>query len=79
MISCDLGYNKFIQLSQRFSQAVLYASFAHAQQKRNGTEIPYISHLLAVASIALEHGANENEAIAALLHDAPEDAGAKSD
>ena len=75
MISCDLVYNKFIQLSQRFSQAVLYASFAHAQQKRNGTEIPYISHLLAVASIALEHGANENEAIAALLHDAPEDAG----
>lgn len=64
-----------MQLSPQFAKAVQYAASAHAQQKRNGTDIPYIAHLLAVASIALEHGANENEAIAALLHDAPEDAG----
>lgn len=45
----------------------------HAGQRRKGTRIPYVSHPLAVASIALEHGASEDEAIAALLHDAIED------
>ena len=62
-------------LSQKFSKAVQYAAEVHKTQKRKGTDIPYIAHLLAVASIALEYGANEDEAIAALLHDAPEDAG----
>jgi (p)ppGpp synthase/HD superfamily hydrolase len=62
-------------LSLKFSEAVQYAAEVHKTQKRKGTDIPYIAHLLAVASIALEYGANENEAIAALLHDAPEDAG----
>src|SRR5262249_42160595 len=42
---------------------------------RKGTQVPYVAHLLAVASIALEHGANEDEAIAAVLHDAVEDQG----
>jgi GTP pyrophosphokinase len=42
---------------------------------RKGTEIPYISHLMGVTAIALEHGATEDEAIGALLHDAAEDAG----
>jgi DNA-binding CsgD family transcriptional regulator/5'-deoxynucleotidase YfbR-like HD superfamily hydrolase len=56
-------------------EAFVYASQLHKRQVRKGTQIPYISHVLAVASIALEHGANENEAIAALLHDAVEDAG----
>ena len=45
----------------------------HAGQTRKGTSIPYVAHLLAVASIALEHGADEDEAIGALLHDAVED------
>ena len=62
-------------LSLKFSKAVHYAAEVHKTQKRKGTDIPYIAHLLAVASIALEYGANEDEAIAALLHDAPEDAG----
>ncbi len=62
-------------LSLKFSEAVQYAAEVHKTQKRKGTDIPYIANLLAVASIALEYGANENEAIAALLHDAPEDAG----
>jgi hypothetical protein len=44
---------------------------------RKGTEIPYISHLTAVAGIVLEHGGTEEEAIAALLHDAVEDQGGK--
>jgi GTP pyrophosphokinase len=61
-------------LGPRFSEALRLAAELHAQQKRKGTDIPYISHLLAVASLALEYGADENEAIAALLHDAIEDA-----
>jgi (p)ppGpp synthase/HD superfamily hydrolase len=47
----------------------------HSNQVRKGTTIPYISHLLAVASLALQYGASEDEAIAALLHDAAEDQG----
>ncbi len=59
----------------RFAEALAYAVELHAQQKRKGTEIPYAAHLLAVCAIAMEHGANEEEAIAAVLHDAIEDQG----
>lgn len=62
-------------LTTRFALAMQYANSVHAGQVRKGTTIPYISHLMAVASITLEHGANESEAIGALLHDAGEDAG----
>ena len=62
-------------LSQRFEDALVYAARLHAKQIRKGTTIPYASHLLSVASIVLEHGGNEVEAIAALLHDAIEDQG----
>lgn len=65
-------------LTTRFEQALQYAIIVHAGQVRKGTQIPYISHLLAVTSIALEHGATEDEAIAALLHDAGEDAGGEA-
>jgi GTP pyrophosphokinase len=58
-----------------FESALKYASRLHAKQTRKGSGAPYISHLLAVAAIALEHGATEKEAIAALLHDAVEDQG----
>ncbi len=64
-----------MNLSPRFDQALQYAVLIHAGQNRKGTSIPYISHLLGVVSIALEYGANEDEAIGALLHDAGEDAG----
>src|ERR1022692_3881980 len=64
-----------MNLSPRFDQALQYAVLVHAGQKRKGTEIPYLAHLLGVTSIALEHGADEDEAIGALLHDAGEDAG----
>ncbi len=64
-------------LSPRFEQALTYAAILHAGQVRKGTTIPYVSHLLIVTGIALEHGADEEEAIAALLHDAVEDAGGK--
>lgn len=62
-------------LTERISQALSLAVEAHAGQTRKGTTIPYISHPLAVASIALEYGADEDQAIAALLHDAIEDGG----
>src|SRR6266851_503398 len=62
-----------IALTPRFAEALTYAERVHAGQTRKGTSIPYIAHPLGVASIALEHGANEDEAIAALLHDAIED------
>ena len=62
-------------LSSRFEEALLFATQLHARQRRKGTDIPYIAHLLGVTSIVLENGGNEDEAIAALLHDAIEDQG----
>lgn len=59
--------------SRRLVDALEVAALMHAAQKRKGTEIPYLTHLLGACSIALDHGATEDEAIAALLHDAIED------
>jgi GTP pyrophosphokinase len=64
-----------MKLSERFTDALTYATQLHANQTRKGGGVPYISHLLGVASIVLEYGANEDEAIAPLLHDAVEDQG----
>ncbi len=64
-----------MKLSQQFTDALTFATELHANQTRKGNGVPYIAHLLAVSSIALEYGANEEEAIAALLHDAIEDQG----
>jgi (p)ppGpp synthase/HD superfamily hydrolase len=62
-------------LSSRFNEALTYVAALHAQQRRKVSGEPYLAHLLAVTAIALEHGGNEDEAIAALLHDAVEDQG----
>jgi (p)ppGpp synthase/HD superfamily hydrolase len=62
-------------LGPRFASALSFAAQLHATQLRKGTQVPYVSHLLAVAALAIEFGANEDEAIAALLHDAIEDQG----
>ena len=62
-------------LSQRFTNALAYAATLHARQVRKGTSIPYLAHLLAVTALMLEDGGDEDEAIAALLHDAVEDQG----
>lgn len=62
-------------LTARFEDALRFAARLHAAQVRKGTSVPYMAHLLGVTGIALEHGANEDEAIAALLHDAVEDQG----
>jgi (p)ppGpp synthase/HD superfamily hydrolase len=62
-------------LTGRFEDALRYAAHLHARQKRKGTPIPYVAHLLAVAGLVLENGGDEDQAIAALLHDAVEDQG----
>jgi (p)ppGpp synthase/HD superfamily hydrolase len=62
-------------LTQRFDEAFLYASELHRRQLRKGKEVPYLAHLLDVAGLVLEDGGDEDEAIAALLHDAIEDRG----
>jgi len=62
-------------LSERFTQAVDYAREAHASQTRKGTSIPYIAHLLGVAGLVLDYGGDEDQTIAALLHDTIEDQG----
>lgn len=67
-----------MKLSTHFEEALVFATQLHAGQTRKGTTIPYISHLLAVTAIVLEHGGNEDEAIAALLHDSIEDQGGAS-
>ncbi|MBN9391691.1 MAG: HD domain-containing protein [Chloroflexi bacterium] len=62
-------------LTKRYNEAFKMAARLHAKQFRKGTAIPYLSHLMAVSSLVLEQGGSEDEAIAALLHDAVEDQG----
>ncbi len=64
-------------LTQRFEDALILATRLHAHHRRKVSGVPYVSHLLAVASLVLEHGGTEDEVIAALLHDAVEDQGGK--
>lgn len=61
--------------THRFGVALAYANTLHASQTRKGSDVPYIAHLLAVASLTLENGGDEDQAIGALLHDAVEDQG----
>jgi (p)ppGpp synthase/HD superfamily hydrolase len=61
--------------TDRFDEALAYASRLHRDQRRKGSDVPYVSHLLGLASLAIGAGATEDEAIAALLHDAVEDQG----
>ncbi len=64
-------------LSERFNDALDFAASLHARQIRKETHVPYVSHLLAVCALVLEDGGSEDEAIAALLHDAVEDQGGR--
>ncbi len=68
---------KFAPLTTRFDHALLFAAQVHREQERKKSGIPYISHLLGVASIVLDYGGDEDMAIAALLHDAVEDHGGR--
>jgi GTP pyrophosphokinase len=60
---------------KRFDEALVYAAGLHREQTRKGTDIPYVNHLLGVASLVGEAGGTEDQVIAALLHDAVEDQG----
>jgi (p)ppGpp synthase/HD superfamily hydrolase len=71
----DPDDNDPITLTNRFEEALKFATRLHTNQKRKGTRIPYIAHLLGVTALVLENGGGEDEAIAALLHDAVEDQG----
>lgn len=62
-------------LSHRYADALQFCFKIHTHQRRKGGNVPYIAHLLSVSSLVLEHGGREDEAIAALLHDAVEDCG----
>src|SRR5437016_5247770 len=64
-----------IKLGPRFQRAFQFAAQMHSGQTRKASTIPYIAHLMGVASLVLEAGGNEDLAIAALLHDVVEDCG----
>jgi (p)ppGpp synthase/HD superfamily hydrolase len=65
-------------LGDRFTDAFAYAVHLHARQARKSTRVSYLTHLMAVCSLVLEDGGDEDQAIAALLHDGPEDQGGQA-
>ncbi len=67
--------NRSVKLGPRFLRAFEFAAEKHKGQTRKASTIPYISHLMGVASLVLEAGGDEDLAIAALLHDVVEDCG----
>jgi (p)ppGpp synthase/HD superfamily hydrolase len=67
-----------VKLTQRFEDALLYAFRLHARQVRKGSLTPYVAHLMGVVNIVLNYGGDEDQAIAALLHDAVEDQGGRA-
>jgi len=66
-------------VTRRYAEAVAYACAAHRGQVRKGSETPYVAHPLAVSALVLQYGGDEDQAIAALLHDVLEDCGAEHD
>lgn len=66
------------KLGEAFSAALNFAAQMHRRQVRKGGDIPYVGHLLSVAGLVIEAGGDETAAIAALLHDAAEDAGGEA-
>jgi len=73
----NLSLRLKLMITSRLSRALSLAIEAHDGDFRKGTTIPYISHPLCVAAIVLEYGGDEDQAIAALIHDAIEDGGIK--
>lgn len=63
------------KLTDRFADALVYAEGKHRTQIRKGGDIPYFGHLMSVASLVINDSGTEDQAIAALLHDAVEDQG----
>lgn len=64
-----------MELSTRIIEAFAFATELHREQTRKGGGIPYLTHLMSASALVMEHGGDEHEAIAALLHDALEDQG----
>ena len=62
-------------LTDRFLDAVALAEEVHGRDRRSGTEVPYLAHLLVVSGLVLEDGGDEDEAVAAMLHDSVENGG----
>jgi (p)ppGpp synthase/HD superfamily hydrolase len=54
-------------------RAFEFALAVHGNQVRKGIPVPFISHLMAVSALVLEHGGTAVEGAAALLHDSLED------
>lgn len=75
MMQSDSVVSGSFVLGARFEAALVYAAQLHRYQQRKLTGVPYVAHLMAVAALVLEDGGSEDEAIAALLHDAVEDQG----
>jgi (p)ppGpp synthase/HD superfamily hydrolase len=69
------GSDRAEELGERFAEALGYANRVHSGQIRGSDGQPYIAHLLRVAGLVIQDGGSEDEAIAALLHDAVEDQG----
>jgi len=65
-------------LTTRFDEAFAFAHGLHRLQTRKGARTPYIAHLMSVAALVVEHGGDEDQAIAGLLHDAAEDQGGEA-
>ncbi len=64
-----------VEITDKFKKALDFAFDLHKAQRRKGSKTPYIGHLLSVAGLVFEMGGDEEEAMAALLHDAVEDQG----
>jgi (p)ppGpp synthase/HD superfamily hydrolase len=75
--AAQLKRRSAVKLGPRFLRAFLFAAEKHAGQTRKASTIPYVAHLMGVASLVLEFGGDEDQAIAALLHDVVEDCGGK--
>jgi (p)ppGpp synthase/HD superfamily hydrolase len=67
--------NSQFQCSARYDAALVFATRAHRDQLRKGTDIPYIAHPVHVSVILIRHGFGEDLAISGLLHDVIEDCG----
>jgi (p)ppGpp synthase/HD superfamily hydrolase len=75
MMSTNGNSSVDARLGKRFQEAFVFAMDLHRTQKRKATEIPYAGHLIGVCATVIDAGGTEDEAIAALLHDGPEDQG----
>jgi len=68
-----------VQVGPRFVAALDWALELHGTQRKKGSDVPYVAHLLAVAGLVLDDGGSEKQAAAALLHDVLEDTRATAD